>query len=255
MKYKKFESSYILSLAVATFLFAGVTAVLAWTPPSSNPPFNNVEAPINVSNITQNKSGKLGLGGLVVFGKFQLIDGTQGAGKVLVSDANGRASWQTLPIGVTNNTTSTAQPVCSASVSASLDFSTGNNTDALKKIATLEPGTYTVSGNGSTYNTGGGGSVVAFLSTDDLKAADLKGSKLSKIVGPYSACTGCSVSKTFTYVTGPVVLGVTRNGYNDGAWTMPANSSIVVTQKSNLYIYAAQAGSTGNLNFSSKGCN
>jgi hypothetical protein len=36
---------------------------------------------------------------LTVVGTFKLVDGTQGAGKVLTSDASGRAAWQGLAIG------------------------------------------------------------------------------------------------------------------------------------------------------------
>lgn len=253
MKHKKIEFSYILSLAVATFLFAGVSAVLAWTPAPANPPLNNVEAPINVSNSPQNKLGNLGLGGLVVFGKFQLIDGTQGAGKVLVSDANGKASWQTIPWNT--STTNTVQQACSATVSLNLENAAGNNSAAMKKIGELQPGTYTVSGSGSTYNTGGGGTVAVFLSTDNFESSDFNNPKVTKILSGYGSCTGCTVNKPLTYVTGPIVVAVNRNGYNDTKWTMPSNSKMNVTQKSNVYIYSSQGGSTGNLSLASTDCN
>lgn len=84
-----------------------------------NPPSNNVSAPLNINNFKQEKLGPLylsmGLGldsiGLLVNGisKFygdmeigtattpaslKIIDGNQGNGKVLTSDANGNAGWR-----------------------------------------------------------------------------------------------------------------------------------------------------------------
>jgi len=56
---------------------------------------NNIERAVLDSN------GRLGIGvklpttTLDVAGTFKLVDGTQGAGKILTSDANGGASWQT----------------------------------------------------------------------------------------------------------------------------------------------------------------
>jgi hypothetical protein len=57
---------------------------------------------------TVQSSGNVGVGTvyptsrLHVAGAVRIADGTQGAGKVLTSDANGLASWQTPPAGTTN---------------------------------------------------------------------------------------------------------------------------------------------------------
>ncbi len=93
-----------------------------WATPPADPPHDNVAAPINVSINAQRKSGSLLLGTsatllypptiildvlglasstsffteyLLVSKGFSLVDGTQGAGKVLTSDGSGIASWQT----------------------------------------------------------------------------------------------------------------------------------------------------------------
>ncbi len=102
----------IATIITSFILFAAVPVAFAWTTPPKNPPQDNAEAPITVADVDQNKQGKLGLGGLAVFGKFQLIDGTQGVGKVLVSDANGKASWAPMS-GVGSGTTvsSGGQPI------------------------------------------------------------------------------------------------------------------------------------------------
>jgi hypothetical protein len=63
-----------------------------------------VDAPINAGSVAQTKAGSLTVNfsgvdpvGLKVLGKMQMVDGAQGAGKALVSDANGIGSWQTIP--------------------------------------------------------------------------------------------------------------------------------------------------------------
>ena len=113
----------ILKLAVPTLVVAlAVTYVAAqssgWVAPTQTPPGGNAAAPINVGESTQSKLGSLRLNtaipgltyGLDVFGisrffgnveigtttspkTIKIVDGNQGAGKVLTSDANGLASW------------------------------------------------------------------------------------------------------------------------------------------------------------------
>lgn len=105
MHHMKSLTTNLKTIITSLVLFAAVPVAFAWTVPPANPPKDNVAAPVNVSNTDQNKQGKLGLGGLAIFGKFQLIDGTQGVGKVLVSDADGKASWAPIsPSGVVSNT-------------------------------------------------------------------------------------------------------------------------------------------------------
>ncbi len=103
----------ITTIITSLILFASVPVAFAWTAAPKNPPKDNAPAPITVADVDQNKQGKLGLGGLAVFGKFQLIDGTQGVGKVLVSDANGKASWAPMAGVGSGGTTvsSSGQPI------------------------------------------------------------------------------------------------------------------------------------------------
>lgn len=83
-----------------------------WTSAPSNPPNGNCDGPINTSTLAQEKLGALwvnttktnpspvGVGFWVAAGEswfngsLKIMDGTQGAGKVLTSDANGLATWQ-----------------------------------------------------------------------------------------------------------------------------------------------------------------
>jgi hypothetical protein len=119
----------IKGIVVALFLVVGTSYLLAWSgPPSTGTPPTNCtagypgcDAPLNVGNTVQTKLGSLVLNtasspfatGFVVLngnvgigtsspsaklgiaGKLQIFDGTQGAGKILISDTNGLASWGT----------------------------------------------------------------------------------------------------------------------------------------------------------------
>lgn len=69
-------STYLSTLVTSIILFAGVPALYAWTAPGPGviPPNDNVTAPINISPVSQNKTGVLGLGGLAVFGKSLFTD-------------------------------------------------------------------------------------------------------------------------------------------------------------------------------------
>jgi len=101
----------ILTIAILT----GAGYVLAWAGPTATNPGNNIPAPLNVGNSSiqplQVTSGSLGVtadlyantgyynilrvGGLPdgSLGNIQIIDSSHGAGKVLVSDADGVGHW------------------------------------------------------------------------------------------------------------------------------------------------------------------
>jgi len=113
MNTKKIISSVAIG-AGAIILGLGLQyAMASWTPAPASPPNSNVAAPINVSSSAQAKAGGLSVGTTTLpsgysFGvtggasidalltqAFTLANGTQGAGKVLTSDANGVGTWQT----------------------------------------------------------------------------------------------------------------------------------------------------------------
>jgi hypothetical protein len=109
-KIKVSISALVLTLLVAL----SINAYAVFTPPTSNPGTGNVETPINSGDALQIKQGGLILGylrvlgltllggNLEVAGTVKIYGGNPGAGKVLVSDATGLASWvdpSTLGIG------------------------------------------------------------------------------------------------------------------------------------------------------------
>ncbi len=117
MKTKIISSIKVVVLAL--MLTLGLSFVYAWTGPTATPPNGNVAAPLNVGSVRQAKLGSLQVNtavpgdtnGLDVFGitrlfgnvevgtalapsTVKIVDGNQGAGKVLTSDANGVAQWR-----------------------------------------------------------------------------------------------------------------------------------------------------------------
>ena len=90
----------ILGLVVA----GGVGYVsAAWNPAPSNPPANNVDAPINVGSNLQTKLGSLLLGGLGVGGDFTYLPtGVTSVtpGQVLIAtNASGKVGWGNAEVG------------------------------------------------------------------------------------------------------------------------------------------------------------
>ncbi|MDP3989036.1 MAG: hypothetical protein Q8P93_02270, partial [bacterium] len=79
-----------------------VMAVSTWRDPVANPPGGNAEAPLNVSDVSQDKEGSLSIkDAFAVFGKslFQntvtIQDGTEKTNRVLASfDDAGAAQWK-----------------------------------------------------------------------------------------------------------------------------------------------------------------
>jgi len=123
----KKTSNYLIRIATIAGFALGAFALAAaanWVPPINTAPDCTTgnpgcDAPINVSNSSQAKKGALSVGtttlpaaayildadgygffrGLGVLGNFVVKDGNQGDGKVLMSDANGLATWRTLASG------------------------------------------------------------------------------------------------------------------------------------------------------------
>lgn len=95
----KRETSATVLISIALFLCATATFAGAWSAPSETAPGGNSAGPLDISSLSQIKKGTLGVGGLLVNGttslqdKIQITGGNPGAGKVLVSDAEGNASW------------------------------------------------------------------------------------------------------------------------------------------------------------------
>ncbi|MEK9135268.1 MAG: hypothetical protein AAB451_03135 [Patescibacteria group bacterium] len=69
----------IIPQIIASLFLAGFV-VYAWTGPAGTPPNNNVDAPINVGDTSQYKSGAFGLGGLFHAFSDAIFDGKVGIG-------------------------------------------------------------------------------------------------------------------------------------------------------------------------------
>ncbi|MBI2041832.1 MAG: hypothetical protein HYT20_02335 [Candidatus Nealsonbacteria bacterium] len=65
---------------IIAFLFLAGFAAYAWTEPSSAPPDGNVDAPINVGSVDQNKIGGLSIGGVLRGISNAIFDGSVGIG-------------------------------------------------------------------------------------------------------------------------------------------------------------------------------
>lgn len=86
--------------SLLTLLALAGTVSAAWSEPSEAPPGGNTPEPINVSSAAQQKTGNLGVGAFWATGEVVLsgalrLGESLGAGKVLTSDANGKATWET----------------------------------------------------------------------------------------------------------------------------------------------------------------
>ncbi|MES2223828.1 MAG: hypothetical protein V4469_02755 [Patescibacteria group bacterium] len=99
---KKTKTLIFLSTAFALIVTLS-DVVSSWTPPTTSAPGGDTTPPINEGGDIQKKAGNLGVNGLASFGgatftgKVQIKNGTQGEGKILVSDATGNVKWVTPP--------------------------------------------------------------------------------------------------------------------------------------------------------------
>jgi len=120
MKHTNFAKGLALSVGVLVFSGAISYLVLAWTAPSSTPPGNNADAPINTGAATQEKSGALKLKGELQstldagYGQVRMVHGNYGAiwrndganTYLLFTDSgNQYGSWNSLRPFIINDST------------------------------------------------------------------------------------------------------------------------------------------------------
>jgi uncharacterized protein (TIGR02145 family) len=137
---------------------------LSLQPMGGNVGIGNVN-PVNRLSVTGNANitGNVGIGTttptakLQVVGTLKVVDGTQGAGKILTSDVAGLASWQSLPPPPAPPAYITSTSICCQSwMIKNLDVSTYRNGDAIPKVtnaaawAALTTGAYCYYNNDST---------------------------------------------------------------------------------------------------------
>ncbi len=99
---KKTKILILLSTAFALIVtLSDVTS--SWVAPTSGGPDGDTLPPINKGSSAQRKLGSLGVQGFASFGgatftgKVQIKNGTQGEGRILVSDGIGNTRWVTPP--------------------------------------------------------------------------------------------------------------------------------------------------------------
>ena len=131
----------------------------------------------NTSNIYQ--MGNVGIGRsaptakLDVLGDFKLVDGTQGFGKVLTSDSNGKAKWQPLP---TSSGSIVGQHYVQGTTSASIGAGSTANVPGMTLTITVPAGTtqtlmFTINGYMITSSGSGAGQGVFSLTQNGTKIA------------------------------------------------------------------------------------
>ena len=144
------------------------------------------------NNITLTPSGS---GNVNVTGKLKVVDGTQGANKVLTSDASGLASWS-------NNNTSI--------VFGSLSL-TGNNVTSTTGFytgasITLPPGKWAVQ-----IRMVGGSTACSAWIRSGLSSSSTTNTTPSDVIGSNSAC-GYKAANAFASVTGIIIVNNTSAG-------------------------------------------
>ena len=108
------KARYVAALGIPLLALLSFTLVAAWSGPPSSPPNGNVAPPINVGATDQVKDGKIGVGGLVVFGNslfggsansnaylnFGATSGSSGYGirdnNGLIEFKNSSSTWQSI---------------------------------------------------------------------------------------------------------------------------------------------------------------
>ncbi len=99
---KKAKILVLMSTVLALVVTLGDVSS-SWTPPTSAIPNGDSNPPLHEGSLSQRKVGSLGVlgiasfGGAVFTGKVQIKNGTEGAGRILVSDGLGNARWVTPP--------------------------------------------------------------------------------------------------------------------------------------------------------------
>lgn len=254
MKFPKtLNKEHLLSFVSAIILFAGTTAVLAWTAPGANPPDGNAPAPINVSGNGQIKNGFLGLYGKndgngtnvgLAISKNDtgyllnnnLSLGVRGKiGADWYCDSNGencidirtiKASITTINNHITNNATTTGCVTTQQTYTVNTAATSNGGYQVSKDVAILEPGTWTVAGSGSANRPDAQGSMSVMIRVSKNGIVDNN---------------NLYILKKFTVLTG---IKPTYPGYM--TWDIPS-TTFTITGREKIVVSAARAVATGSL--------
>ena len=180
----------------------------------------------NVGIGTATPSTKLHIDNGTTAGAIRIVDGTQGDGKVLMSDANGVGTWKTLPFKVVYGTTPTSLT----------NVSTVNGGKYINSsILIPDPGTYTI-------NVG----LLGNSSTGALEADKQYALRLT-----LSSSTSSVATSNFSYVGSSIILGVYFTNTNPiGAYFGFISGSITVTTtapNTTLYLWEVNSISYSNI--------
>ena len=99
MQYKN-RYLYYAILPFCLLLIMIAVYVFGYNPPTQNPPFGNLPAPINAGPNSRTKEGDLTIQGNLTTGGFTMSAGAE-ANKVLTTNASGVATWQAAAAGAT----------------------------------------------------------------------------------------------------------------------------------------------------------
>ncbi len=249
---KIIKKEQVLSIVVSLILFASVPVVFAWTAPGSNPPDGNAPAPINVSGVSQLKSGFLNLygpnAGLGVSQSLSYgvannllvgVNGYVGAKKYCNETGLICRSIEELIGGtvIINNSTTTPNTCRYEQKTATVTLSSkGYNDQAGAKVVikTLRPGTWTVAGSGTAKFCGGGCYTMGMAIRYTKNGAYVPG---NKFVPPSN---GAVYAENLFNKYWPASVA----NYN---WTIPP-TTFTLTQEERLESYAAQTFLDGTLN-------
>jgi hypothetical protein len=94
---------FVLLVTFFSFGMSPIGVASAWTGPTQSPPNGNVAAPLNVSNIDQQKPGWIGLDSLSIF-KDMIISGSHGGLEPNIRYLNfGTGGWGDAGYGIRDN--------------------------------------------------------------------------------------------------------------------------------------------------------
>lgn len=256
MKFPKtLNKEHLLSFVSAIILFAGTTAVLAWTAPGANPPDGNAPAPINVSGNGQIKNGFLGLYGkndgngtnvglaiskndtnygllnnlsLGVKGKIGADWYCDAQGNNCVDILTLRGAVTNINNHVTNNSTTTGGCITTQQTYTSNASVTSNSGNQVPKvIANLDAGTWTVAGSGTANRTDVQGSMSVWI-------------KVSK--------SGSIPNGLFLLKKGTVLTGIKPTYPASMSWEVPT-TTFTITGSERVEVIAARATVGGSVTF------